>query len=92
MTTVRKHSRKRDAILEKIRQTTSHPSAVWIFEELRKEIPDLTGRSVMTGISPSIPILFAWTAGRSSMSRPQSTRRLRSPLSATTVSTFAASS
>ncbi len=51
MTTVRKHSRKRDAILEKIRQTTSHPSAVWIFEELRKEIPDLSLGTVYRNLS-----------------------------------------
>jgi Fur family peroxide stress response transcriptional regulator len=51
VTTVRKHSRKRDAILEKIRQTTSHPSAVWIFEELRKDIRT-SASAPFTGICP----------------------------------------
>jgi Fur family peroxide stress response transcriptional regulator len=42
MSIIRKHSRKREAVLEKIRSTTSHPSADWVYEELRKEIPDLS--------------------------------------------------
>ena len=47
----RKHSRKREAVLEKIRGTTSHPSAVWVYEELRKEIPDLSLGTVYRNIS-----------------------------------------
>ena len=51
MATVRKHSRKRDAILAKLCQTTAHPSAVWIFEELRKDIPDLSLGTVYRNLS-----------------------------------------
>lgn len=47
----RKHSRKREAVLEKIRGTTSHPSAIWVYEELRKEIPDLSLGTVYRNIS-----------------------------------------
>jgi Fur family peroxide stress response transcriptional regulator len=51
MSAIRKHSRKREAVLEKIRGTKSHPSAVWVYEELRKEIPDLSLGTVYRNIS-----------------------------------------
>ena len=51
MSAIRKHSRKREAILEKIRGTTTHPSAVWVYEELRREIPDLSLGTVYRNIS-----------------------------------------
>ena len=37
-----KHFRKRDAILNCVRQTTVHPSADWVFAQLKPEIPDLS--------------------------------------------------
>lgn len=42
MTTVRKHSRKRDAILACVRSTDSHPAAEWIYAQLKPQIPDLS--------------------------------------------------
>ena len=36
-----KHFRKRDAILNCVRQTTVHPSADWVFAQLKPQIPDL---------------------------------------------------
>ena len=42
METVRKHSKKRDAILHCIRSTRSHPSAEWVYQQLKPEIPDLS--------------------------------------------------
>ena len=39
---VRKHSRKRDAILNCVRGTDSHPTADWVFNQLKPEIPDLS--------------------------------------------------
>ena len=42
MPPVRKRSRKREAILECIRSTDIHPSAEWIYEQLRPRIPDLS--------------------------------------------------
>ncbi|SHI20574.1 Fur family transcriptional regulator, peroxide stress response regulator [Sporobacter termitidis DSM 10068] len=51
MNSIKKHSRKREAILEKICSTTTHPSAVWVYEELRKEIPDLSLGTVYRNIS-----------------------------------------
>ena len=37
-----KHFRKRDAILTCLRQTKVHPSADWVFAQLKPEIPDLS--------------------------------------------------
>lgn len=40
--TARKHSKKRDAILDCIRSTRSHPTADWVYAQLKPEIPDLS--------------------------------------------------
>ena len=42
MEPVRKHSRKRDAILSCVRATTCHPTAEWVYNQLKPEIPDLS--------------------------------------------------
>ncbi len=42
MTPSTKHFRKRDAILTCLRQTRSHPSADWIYQQLKPQIPDLS--------------------------------------------------
>lgn len=42
----RKRSRKRDAILSCIRSTRRHPSAEWIYDQLKPEIPDLSRGTV----------------------------------------------
>ena len=42
MATVRKHSRKRDAILACLRSTTCHPTAEWVYQQLKPAIPDLS--------------------------------------------------
>ena len=38
----RKRFRKRDAILACLRGTTIHPSAEWVYTQLKPEIPDLS--------------------------------------------------
>ena len=38
----KKHFRKRDAILTCLRQTSVHPSAEWIYAQLKPDIPDLS--------------------------------------------------
>lgn len=38
----RKHSRKRNAILDCIRSTNTHPTADWIYAQLKPGIPDLS--------------------------------------------------
>ena len=42
METGRKHFRKRDAILECVRSTTVHPSADWVYNRLKPQIPNLS--------------------------------------------------
>lgn len=39
---VRNQSKKRDAILEKLCSTTVHPSAEWIYLQLKEEFPKLS--------------------------------------------------
>jgi Fur family peroxide stress response transcriptional regulator len=38
----RKHSVKRDAILNALRKTTVHPGAQWVYNRLKPSIPDLS--------------------------------------------------
>jgi Fur family peroxide stress response transcriptional regulator len=49
--TIRKHSKKRDAILELFRSTNSHPGARWIYDRLRPSIPDLSLGTIYRNIS-----------------------------------------
>jgi Fur family peroxide stress response transcriptional regulator len=46
----RKHSKKRDAILDLIRSTTSHPGAQWVYDQLKAEIPGLSLATVYRNI------------------------------------------
>ncbi|MDR1444261.1 MAG: transcriptional repressor [Treponema sp.] len=46
----RKHSRKRDEILNVIRSTASHPSARWVYEQLRPAYPRLSLGTVYRNI------------------------------------------
>ncbi len=46
-----KHFRKRDAILTCLRQTTVHPSADWVYAQLKPEIPDLSLGTVYRNLS-----------------------------------------
>ncbi len=36
------YSRQREALLRVLRSTRSHPTAYWVYEELRKEIPNIS--------------------------------------------------
>lgn len=42
METVRKRSKKRDAILRCVQEADGHPSAEWVYHRLKPEIPDLS--------------------------------------------------
>jgi Fur family peroxide stress response transcriptional regulator len=46
-----KHFRKRDAILTCLRQTNAHPSADWVYNQLKQEIPDLSLGTVYRNLS-----------------------------------------
>ncbi|MHB9292253.1 putative Fur family transcriptional regulator, ferric uptake regulator [Hollandina sp. SP2] len=47
----RKHSKKREAILRMIRSTQSHPSARWVYEQLKPVIPGLSLGTVYRNIN-----------------------------------------
>jgi Fur family peroxide stress response transcriptional regulator len=48
---VRKHSKKRDAILGVMKGTVSHPGARWVYEQLKPRIPGLSLGTVYRNIS-----------------------------------------
>ena len=37
-----RNSKQKDAILKVLKRTTSHPTADWIYEQVRKEIPNIS--------------------------------------------------
>ena len=50
MERTRKHSKKRDAILECIRHTKTHPTAEWVYQQLKPDFPDLSLGTVYRNI------------------------------------------
>lgn len=51
MEKIRKRSRKRDAILDCICTTDVHPSAEWVYRQLKPRIPDLSLGTVYRNIA-----------------------------------------
>ena len=47
----RKHSKKRDAVLQAILSTKTHPSASWVYKQLKPHIPGLSLGTVYRNIS-----------------------------------------
>jgi Fur family peroxide stress response transcriptional regulator len=47
----RKHSAKRDAILALLKRTKTHPSAQWVYNHLRPQIPGLSLGTVYRNLS-----------------------------------------
>ncbi len=68
------YSRKREAILDTLRSTKTHPTAEWVYLQLKSQYPDLssgtvhrnlsqfTGKNISTEISPLTLISFAHIA------------------------------
>ncbi len=48
---MKKYSRKREAILEKVRSTDTHPTAEWIYNQLKPEIPDISIATVYRNLA-----------------------------------------
>ena len=46
-----KHFRKRDAILQCVRSTDAHPSADWVYEHVREQVPDISLATVYRNLS-----------------------------------------
>lgn len=51
MAIIRKHSKKRDAILACMRGTTCHPTAEWVYQQLKPQFPDLSLGTVYRNIA-----------------------------------------
>lgn len=51
MAQAKKHSKKRDAILACLRSTTCHPSAEWVYTQLKPKIPDLSLATVYRNLA-----------------------------------------
>ena len=51
MERTRKHSKKRDAILDCIRHTKCHPTAEWVYQQLKPDFPDLSLGTVYRNIA-----------------------------------------
>ena len=51
---MKRYSKKREAILDAFRSTTSHPSAEWIYMELKPQFPDLSLATVYRNIASFI--------------------------------------
>lgn len=45
------HSKKRDAILACVRSTDTHPTAEWVYQQLKPEYPDLSLGTVYRNLS-----------------------------------------
>ena len=48
---MKNYSKKREAILTKIRSTKSHPTAEWVYHALKADIPDLSLGTVYRNIA-----------------------------------------
>ena len=46
-----KHFRKRDAILTCLRNTDTHPGADWVYEQVKREIPDISLATVYRNLA-----------------------------------------
>lgn len=48
---MKKYSRQREAVLSVLKNTTSHPTAGWVYEEVRKVIPNVSLGTVYRNLS-----------------------------------------
>ena len=48
---IERHSTRRDVVLNLLRSTTSHPTAAWIYENARKQIPNISLGTVYRNLS-----------------------------------------
>ncbi|MBE6728561.1 MAG: transcriptional repressor [Ruminococcaceae bacterium] len=48
---MKNYSKQREAIMEVLRSTTTHPTAQWIYEEVRKQLPKISLGTVYRNLS-----------------------------------------
>ena len=51
MTKTKRYSAKREAILQLIKETKTHPTAEWVFQQLKPKFPDLSLGTVYRNLS-----------------------------------------
>ena len=73
-----RHSPKREAILECLRSTTCHPSAEWVYAQLKPRIPDLSLATVYRNLARfraegTVQVSAVWTARIATTETPHST-------------------
>ena len=51
-----RYSPKRDAILQCLRSTTCHPSAEWVYSQLKPRIPDLSLATVQVAAATQLSL------------------------------------
>lgn len=58
-----RQSKKRDAILRRMKDTDCHPTAEWIFKQLRTEFPDLSLGTVYRNLNQLCEEGLIWKIG-----------------------------
>ncbi len=56
---VTKHSKQRDALIKILQSTDTHPTAEWVHEELKKEIPNVSLATVYRNLKHMIELGLA---------------------------------
>ena len=59
-----KHSKQRDAFLRTLRRTKAHPTAYWIYEELKKEFPNISLATVYRNLKLALEMAGIDFSGR----------------------------
>lgn len=54
-----KHSKQRDALIEILQSTTSHPTAEWVYEQMREKFPNVSLATVYRNLKHMIEIGIA---------------------------------
>lgn len=58
-----RHSKKRDAILSRMQATDCHPTAEWVFREVRDEFPDISLGTVYRNLNQLCEEGLVWRIG-----------------------------
>lgn len=48
---MQKHSKQRDAIMAVLKSTKSHPNAEWLYQEIKKEFPNISPATVYRNLN-----------------------------------------
>ncbi len=48
---MKNYSRQREAVLQVLRSTTSHPTAAWVYEKVREQLPNISRGTVYRNLT-----------------------------------------